>query len=627
MQVNPKKILQQYWGYTNFRLQQETVIKSVLEGNDTLALLPTGGGKSICYQLPALLVEGITIVICPLISLMIDQVNRLKKLGIKALALPSGTQKSELDTLLDNCIYGNYKLLYLSPERLKQPLVIERIKQMKVSLIAVDEAHCISQWGHDFRPAYLDIIHLREITNNANIIAVTATATPQVVNDIKTHLKLKTPTFIKDSFLRKNLNYYIHKTTDKHETLLNAIKKAQNSCIVYVRSRKATIQLSNFLNTRGVKAAFYHGGLHKKDRQNVYEQWYNNKSKVVIATSAFGMGIDKENVSLVVHFELPETIENYFQEAGRAGRDGNKAQTLLLYNDNDIQKLNNQFLKSLPKIEDVKLIYNKLCNYFQITYGEGQDKTYNLNFSEFCTTYNIPSLLTYNCLILLDRNEIITFNKNFIKNAAISFNVTAIALTYYLIKNKRLDTVVKSVLRTYGGIKNQLTPINFNVIANKANVTVQQLHNLFLVLEKDNIITYQHKSFDTAVTLLLPREDDRTINRIRKNIKGNFDKRKQQLNAVISFIKQKEICRNKWLLNYFDEKISQNCGLCDVCRSQTDRAPKQLHLEILKILSKQPLSSKAMTHLGTTDDIFAALSFLLDSKKIKILPNNKYTLL
>ncbi|MEC8684106.1 MAG: RecQ family ATP-dependent DNA helicase, partial [Bacteroidota bacterium] len=435
MMTTPQEALQKFWGYASFRSKQLEIITSVLNGKDTFALLPTGGGKSLCYQIPAVIKEGITLVISPLLALMKDQVVQLEKRGIKALHIPGGIKYQELDVLLDNCIYGNYKLLYLSPERLQNELVLARLKQMNINLLAIDEAHCISQWGHDFRPAYRNIQAFREQFQEIPCIALTATATAAVQQDIITQLALKEVSTFNDSFKRKNLAYKVLYEESKQQRIVQLFKQHPGSGIVYVRSRKSAHYFAQFLNEYGISAHFYHGGLGNGERQERFAAWSQNKTQVMVATSAFGMGIDKADVQTVIHVELPESLESYFQEAGRAGRNGQHATSVILFNNSDKDRLTNQFLKVLPSVSFVKKVYKKLNSYFQISYGEGEHETFRFDFTEFCKTYDFNTLLTYNALQLLDRNSVLLLSQEFYRRATLQFSVSAINLTYYLIRN------------------------------------------------------------------------------------------------------------------------------------------------------------------------------------------------
>lgn len=629
MSNKAQDILQQYWGHSTFRPQQAEIIQNVMAGKDSIALLPTGGGKSLCFQLPALMLDGITIVVSPLIALMKDQVMTLQEKGIKALSITSGIKFGELDTLLDNCIYGNYKLLYLSPERLQQELVQERIKLMNVSLIAIDEAHCISQWGHDFRPAYREISQLRVLKPLAPFIALTATATPKVLTDITEQLDLQNPQLFKTSYHRPNLTYRIEHATDKFYQLEAILAHTNASAIVYVRNRKATLNTAQFLKGRGISSTFYHGGMSRDERHKQYLAWRNNKVQVMVGTSAFGMGIDKADVATVVHLEIPDSIENYFQESGRAGRAGQDSQAVLLYNENDEVRLENQFIKVIPHVADIKKTYRHLNNYFQISYGEGQDSLHRFNFSEFCTTYKLHTTLTFNALQVLDRNSVISLSQEFTKRATVNFKVNDYALSYYLIRNNQLDDVVKAVLRTYGAVFEQVTNINYSIVATKAGKTIEQVHQVLLTLEKDDIIDYEHQNYDTAITFLVPRDDDRTINVIAPYIKAQATYKKKQVDAIKTYLATDTVCRAIQLMQYFDETLTTPCGKCDVCKNATRQVSRTaIHSAIIDILREGPKNSREISQLDYPQQtIINTIRLLLDQKKIAILANNTYTLL
>ncbi|MAZ28556.1 MAG: recombinase RecQ [Cytophagaceae bacterium] len=634
MTSGPYDILKKYWGFDHFRPRQEDIINNILQHRDTMALLPTGGGKSLCYQLPALLLPGITIVVSPLIALMKDQVMQLQQRGIKAMHIASGIHYNELGTKLDNCIYGGYKLLYLSPERLQQDMVIERLAGIQVSLIAIDEAHCISQWGHDFRPAYRNLSRLREILPDTPYLALTATATQMVTQDIMNQLEMPGATLFKTSFKRDNLAYIIHEEQDKHGRLAYIFKKHQGSGIVYVRSRKSAQLFADFLKTKQIKAHYYHGGLSNAERDEKFKEWSQGKVQVMVATSAFGMGIDKADVHTVVHVEIPESIESYFQEAGRAGRDGNDAHSIMLFSESDKKKLNNQFVKVIPSIKDIAWVYKKLCAYFSIGYGEGHDETYRFNFMEFCSTYKLNTIITFNALQSLDRNSVLQLSQEFYRRATFKFETSPVNLTYYLIKNPGMDEIVKTILRTYGGIFDQAMTIDHATVAKKAARPVKKVHEVLITLEKDEMGTYDHKSHDTAVTFLEPREDRHTINRIAPDIKVQNKRKIEQVNAMLRFIENDNVCRNVQLLNYFDEKTAQACGICDVCQKKKRDGGGLAFAEaknvLLLLLEQGPATSReletAMPAIAGKD-LLRVLQILLEDKKIRITPANRYELL
>ena len=628
---HPINILERYWTFTSFRPLQEDIINSVLEGEDTFALLPTGGGKSVCFQVPALVKEGICIVISPLIALMKDQVQALQNKGIKAMALTSGISYKELDTRLDNCIYGNYKFLYLSPERLQQDIVQDRIRQMNVNLIAVDEAHCISQWGNDFRPSYNNIIKLRQLQPKVNIIALTATATPNVVDDIIRALDFINPKVFKQSFLRPNLAYMTFAEDDKRFRLKAILTKNKASSIVYVRNRKATQDISNFLENSGFTATYYHGGLSNTEKDKAIESWMNNQKQVMVATNAFGMGIDKPDVKTVIHLNLPESLESYFQEAGRAGRDGNKAYAVILKNKSDDLLVENQFLKVLPNVDFIKLVYRKLSSYFQVPYGEGQEQTFDFNFNKFCKTYGFNTLLAYNAILLLDRTSIITLSKQFNNRTTVLFTVTNNALFSYLETHPDISIIVKSILRTYGGAFEQETKINTTLMAEKANTNEDKIIKVLTRLEKAEIITLKYSKTDAQITYLMPREDDKTINRISKVIKQQNALKQKQVLSVLEYSNNNDICKSVQLLSYFEETEISDCGVCSVCI--TRKPSKKLDSgaikkEIIQALEHGELTSRALFKQlpFSEENINAQLRELLEHNIISVTDTNTYKL-
>lgn len=629
---HPINILERYWNFTEFRNNQEAIINAVIEGEDTFVLLPTGGGKSLCFQIPALIKEGICIVVSPLIALMRDQVQTLKNKGIKAMAITSGISYNDLDILLDNCIYGNYKFLYLSPERLQQELVQERIKQMPVNLIAVDEAHCISQWGSDFRPAYKNIALLRQIQPSVNMIALTASAKKDVVEDIIKALDFINPKIFRQSFLRPNIAYMVFHENDKHYRLETILKKHPNSSIIYVRNRKSTIEISSFLNSKKIQATFYHGGLSNKEKDDNMQQWLNNQKQVMVATNAFGMGIDKPDVKTVIHINLPESIESYFQEAGRAGRNGDKAFAIILKNESDSVLVKNQFLNVLPTVDFVKQVYKKLCSYFQIPYGEGEYSTFNFNFNTFCKTYNFNTLLSYNALLQLDRNSIISLSKQFKNKATVQFIISNTALFNYIEKHQDLGIIIKSMLRIYGGIFDYETKINTLSISEKASVSEPELINVLHKLESDNIITLNLSKTDAQISFIEPREDDKTINRIAKIIEQQNKLKQQQVHAMLNYIDNDSVCKSMQLLTYFGEKNLKTCGICSVCIA-SNKKPKNidaatLKKHIIELLEHGDLSSRAIiSKLNCSEkDLKSVLKLLLEHNIITITPSNTYKL-
>mgnify|MGYP002700341076 CR=1 FL=1 len=628
---HPINILERYWNFTSFKPLQEDIINSVLEGEDTFALLPTGGGKSLCFQIPALAKEGICIVISPLVALMKNQVQALQDKGIKAMALTSGISYSQLDTLLDNCIYGNYKFLYLSPERLQQDIVQDRIKQMNVNLIAVDEAHCISQWGNDFRPSYKNITLLRELQPSVNVIALTASATPKVIDDIIKELDFIQPKVFKESFYRSNLAYMVFNEEDKYYRLEAILKKNRAPSIIYVRNRKATIEISQFLESKKFSSTYYHGGLSNNEKDASLNAWINNQKQIMVATNAFGMGIDKPDVKTVIHLNLPDSIESYFQEAGRAGRNGDKAFAVILKNKSDELLVKNQFLNVLPSVDFIKTIYRKLSSYFQISYGEGIDITLDFNFNQFCKTYNFNTILAYNALLVLDRTSVITLSKQFNKKTTVHFIVSNNALFSYLETHTGISIIVKSILRTYGGIFEQETKINTSLVAEKASVKEDAVMAALLQLEKAEIITLQNTKTDAQITYLQPREDDKTINRISTIIEQQNNLRQHQVQSVLNYINNESVCKSVQLLSYFGEKNIKDCEICSVCIKKKPSKKKKtasIKHEIIEALENGDMSSRALfqTLNFSEEEINSTLKELLEYEVISITKTNTYKL-
>jgi ATP-dependent DNA helicase RecQ len=630
---HPIKILERYWNFTSFKPLQEEIIESVMQDQDTFALLPTGGGKSICFQVPALAKEGICIVVSPLVALMKDQVKNLTQKGIKAMALTSGIAYKELDTLLDNCIYGNYKFLYLSPERLQQEIVQDRIKQMNANLIAVDEAHCISQWGNDFRPSYKNISILRELHPGINMIALTASARPKIVEDIVVELDLFQPKIFKQSFKRPNLAYMVFNEEDKHYQIENILRKNKQSSIIYVRSRKFSIDISNYLEGKGISSTFFHGGISNEEKENRLDDWLHNRKQVIVATNAFGMGIDKPDVKTVIHINLPDSLESYFQEAGRAGRNGEKAYAIILKNNSDVTMLRNQFLSVLPSVKLLKQVYRKLCNYFQISYGEGSYSSFNFEFNIFCQTYNFNPLTTYNALQILDRNSIISLTPQFKNNSFVQFIISGDDLYSYLRKNNSIGFITKSILRTYGGVFDQEVKINIGLIASKVNVPEKVVINALKQLEADSVILLKLGKSDTEITFIQPREDDKTINRIANIVEAQNKLKEQQVKYVIEYINNEKDCKSLQLLSYFGETKLENCGICSVCISKKKRVSGADHEKtknlILIALKEQNLSSRGLSEILTSSDqtIKDVLRELLEDNLISITKSNTYKLI
>jgi len=624
---NSYHILKQVYGYQEFRPVQKEIIDHVLSGRDALALLPTGGGKSICYQIPGLMLDGLCIVISPLIALIKDQVEQLKQRGIKAIGLTGGISQNDLSDILDNCVYGQYQFLYLSPERLQQNLVKERLKNMKISLIAVDEAHCISQWGHDFRPAYRFINDLRASLKNVPVIAVTATATKQVQDDILENLNIKTAYVFKSSFERPNIAYTIYDTADKRKALIQFYNKHKETSIIYVRSRKNAIQYAQLLQQNNVTAAFYHGGLEHKLRTKTAALWMSNQVQTIVATNAFGMGIDKAGVRSVVHVQLPDSIESYYQETGRAGRDGKAAVAFFIYNINDITHAQRQFISAVATSKIVKHVYKKLCIYLQIALGEGMDSTHSFSFSQFCSTYKLAGIQCFNALQALDRFSIIALSQGFHRRSSIRFRESGTNIIQFAGNNLELNAIIQSILRTYGSSTNQQIDINVPLIALRSNTSEEQVIYALTTLKEQEYIDAVIVDADTQVTFLQPRDDDRTVNVFSKDLDAQNTYKKKKLDALVTFVSEEKRCLNNMLLAYFSERKTKDCGICSNCKRAFKAA--DCTEAVLKSLEQEPRSLHALQESlqVPSEDIIKCLKKLMDMSRVAITPYNTYTLL
>lgn len=625
------QVLQKYWGYDSFRPVQEDIIQSVINNQDTFGLLPTGGGKSLCFQVPAMLKEGICLVISPLVALMKDQVSQLQKRDIKAIALTGGIHSEELIHLLDNCQFGNYKFLYLSPERLEQDWVLERIKALDISLIAIDEAHCVSQWGHDFRPSYLKIIKLKEIFFKIPFIALTASATPEVQADIINLLGLQNPNTFKKSFARDNLGYHIIKTEDKLYKVDQILTKNPEPSIIYVRNRKSCLDFASHLNAKGFKATYYHGGLQVKEKEANMSSWMNEKTPIMVATSAFGMGIDKPNVKTVIHINLPENLESYYQEAGRVGRNGEKAFAILITSSSDIIQAENQFIAVLPDVAFLKGVYLKLCNYFQIPYGEGLNAEFSFSLNRFCGKYELPILKTFNALQFLDRQSIIAISNEQSEKVQLQFIVDSREVIRYISLNPEEEAVLSAILRNYPGVFDIQTNINSVFVAKSATTTESAVIDILKKLSNKGIVELVLVQNESKITFLEVREDDRTINRISKYLEKQNLNKKNQLASVVTYVSDELQCKNRLLLTYFGEKVKSDCGICSYClnknHQKTDK--NMLREKIINALKISPRSSRELSELLNIDanELIDVLAQLLEYNKISINTKNQFILI
>ena len=626
----PLEILQQYWKHDAFRTPQEAIISSVLDGKDTFGLMPTSGGKSICFQVPALLQEGMCLVISPLVALMKDQVQNLQNRGIKAIALTGGIHQNEIINLLDNCQFGNYKFLYLSPERLQNDWILERIKNLPVNLIAIDEAHCVSQWGHDFRPAYLKISKLKDYFPKTPFLALTASATKRVQEDLILQLQLNNPAVFTKSFARKNIAYMVFEVEDKGYLMQQILRKNPQPSIVYVTNRRACSDLVAQLETMGFSATYYHGGLSSKDKENHMQLWMNEKVQVMVATNAFGMGIDKANVKTILHLHLPSNLENYYQEAGRSGRNGEKAFAVMLVNPSDIIHAKAQFLSVLPDKAFLNLVFVKLWNFFQIAYGEGIDEQFSFNLNQFCLKYNFPTLKVYNAIQFLDRQGIITLSQEFSEKISLQFIISSKEVIRYISLNQQDEEIILNILRTYPGIYEMQTAFNLQLISKKSNSDEKKVLALLQKLKEKNIIEYFAKNNDATITFNEVREDERTINRVAKYLLAQNELKMQQLQSVLHYIEEKTICKNKLLLKYFGEIVHEDCGSCSYCinKIKHKKNTSSLSDKIIELLKIQDLSSRDLQNLTkfSKNDVIVTLRDLLENTTVYLKSNNLYSL-
>ena len=624
------QILQKYWKHDMFRPLQNEIIDSVISGNDTFALLPTGGGKSICFQVPAMMKEGICLVISPLVALMKDQVANLQKRDIKAIALTGGISADDTINLLDNCQFGNYKFLYLSPERLQSDWILDRIKSLPINLIAVDEAHCVSQWGHDFRPAYLKISELKPHFPKVPFIALTASATKRVQEDIINQLQLVKPSVFQQSFLRENIAYMVFEIEDKLFRMEQILKKNPQPSIIYVRNRKSCHDTAAQLQTLGIGATFYHGGLPTKEKEKNMQLWMNEQVQVIVATNAFGMGIDKANVKTVIHIQLPENLENYYQEAGRSGRNGEKAFAVLLSAPSDMIQAENQFINSLPDKKFLTEVYIKLCNYFRIAYGEGINEQFSFNLNQFCQKYKFPAMKTYNAIQFLDRQGIISLSQEFSEKITMQFLIESREVIRYISLNPNDEEIILAILRTYPGVYDMQTAFNLPLIAKKSNATENQVQAVLHKLKEKEIIDYHALNNDATLIFNEVREDERTINRVSKFLENQNQLKKSQLRSVLDYVADEKTCKSRLILDYFGETETSDCGICSICIKKQNAPVDAAGLteKILALLKIQDFDSRdleKLTKFGSADVIFA-IQNLLENERISINPNNQYTL-
>ena len=621
------QLLKQYWGYDSFRGIQEEIINSISENKDTLGLMPTGGGKSITFQVPALAKDGLCLVITPLIALMKDQVQNLRKRGIKALSIYSGMSRQDIITTLENCIFGNYKFLYISPERLDTEIFRTKLRKMKVSMITVDESHCISQWGYDFRPAYLKIAEIRELLPDVPVLALTATATPEVVKDIQARLHFRRENVFRMSFERSNLAYIVRKTDNKTGELLHILRSMPGSAIVYVRNRRRTKEITELLNNEDITADFYHAGLDDATKDIRQHRWQSGGSRVMVATNAFGMGIDKPDVRIVIHMDLPDSIEAYFQEAGRAGRDGQKAYAVILYAKADKTTLHKRIPDTFPEKEYIKDVYEHLQYYYQMAMGDGLDCVREFNIEDFCRKFKYFPVPVDSALKILTQAGYLEYTGEQDNTSRLLFTIQRDELYRLREMGDDMDKLIQTVLRSYTGVFTDYTYINEDSLAIRTGLTRRQIYEQLVHLAKLRIVSYIPRKKSPYIIYTRERIEAQLIHispEIYEERKARYETR---INAMLEYVTNDTLCRSRMLLDYFGEKNEHNCGQCDTCiglRKQTatcqpDR--EELYEKIHEILSGAPQTPAGLLEqLPIEKELLTeALHRLLDEGKIIVV--------
>ncbi|MGM0612235.1 MAG: RecQ family ATP-dependent DNA helicase [Bacteroidota bacterium] len=618
------KILYNHWGYKAFRPLQEDIIRSVLEGNDTLALLPTGGGKSVCFQVPALAREGLCLVITPLIALMKDQVQHLKKRNIKAAAVYSGMTTREIDVTLENATKGELKFLYCSPERLQTEMFRDRLSRMNINLLAVDESHCISQWGYDFRPPYLKIADIRPKIPDVPVLALTATATPDVVKDIQEKLQFPQKNVFQKSFERKNLTYVVQHEEDKFRRLLRVINRVRGTGIVYVRNRRKTREIAQWLQKQNIKADYYHAGLNQKMREQRQEEWMKGITHVIVSTNAFGMGIDKPNVRFVVHMDVPDNLEAYFQEAGRAGRDQKQAWAVLLFNNADLIDAERFYEMAFPELETIKNIYNSLGNYFQIPVGTGMNTSFVFDLNTFARTYNFKPVIVFNALAFLEKEGYILLSDALHERSKLHILLNRTDLYKFQVREAYYDPFIKIILRSYPGLFSDYISINETEIAHRARLTVDKVMKILQRLQQMNVLEYQPKTEKPQLVFTTHRHNTKDLNISKEVYKDRKEAARKRLDTVKDYVTSDTRCRSQMLLSYFGEKDAPRCGKCDVCRQRNKLNLSEYEFDLVLERIKPELDQKSLTleeivkiaDINNENKVLKVLQWLLDHNKI-----------
>lgn len=618
------QLLTQHWGHTRFRPLQEEIIRSVLEGHDTLALLPTGGGKSICFQVPALAQPGLCLVVSPLIALMRDQEEQLRKKGIRAVALVSGMSKGEIERSVENCIHGDFKFLYVSPERLASSRFREALSQMKLNMIAVDEAHCISQWGYDFRPPYLRVAEIREQFPETPILALTASATPEVQKDICSKLNMRSPRVFAKSFARPNLAYIVRYTDNKSAHLLKVLHSIPGTSIVYVRNRRRTQELAQELQRHGIRAGFYHAGLDHTARQEKQSAWMEGKLRVIVATNAFGMGIDKPDVRSVIHMDLPDNPESYYQEAGRAGRDEKSCYGIILYNNDDVFDLERKVQQAFPDRALIRRVYSALSNYLQVPIGMGQGQSFPFEVTAFCHRYGLEPIPTLHALQILELAEYFSLQDAIYLPARIRIIVNPMNLYRFQVEQPVYDQLLKVILRSYSGLFDDYVRFSEKELAKRAETDPETLRKQLLYLRQIELIDYHPATDEPSVTFLEPRVVETELRIPKTILEERKERALQRMQAMLRFLDEKHQCRSVVLLSYFGEKDLKRCGICDVCRERNKLEMNDLEVEeimsrIRMALRPHPLSIAELAEKASsipTEKLQAVLRWMLDTNEL-----------
>jgi len=627
-----RQILVKYWGFTDFRELQEDIIRSVDEdGKDALGLLPTGGGKSIIFQVPALLNDGLCLVITPLIALMKDQVENLKAKKIKAAAIYSGLTRHEIDIILNNSIYGAYKFLYVSPERLTSDLFLTRLPDMKINLIAIDEAHCISQWGYDFRPAYLHIAEIRKYLPDVPVLALTATATKNVITDIQDKLKFSEKNVFRKSFERKNLVYLVREVEDKMRYLLKIVTRVNGSGIIYARNRKKTKEVAAYLQKNKISADYYHAGIDNKLKDYKQNSWKAGRTRVIVATNAFGMGIDKADVRFVVHMDLPDSLEAYYQEAGRIGRDGKQSFAVLLYHASDEGKIKKRIPTNFPEKDFIKRVYQALGNYYQLPIGAAKGRMFDFRISDFASKFKLPILQTYSALKLLENEGYLELSEEFYSSSKILFIVKQQDLYKFQVSNRKFDPFIKLLLRTYAGVFTNYINIDEEFIAKKARAKTELIFDYLQKLDQMKVIKYIPKRKLPFILYSEERLEEKNLRIGKENYEIRKENYLNRINSVLNYASSTNKCRSQILLEYFDEKDSNRCGQCDVCRRRNELELSKYEFDLILENIKPRLMEKEMSMEELINSckflenkLLKVISWLTENDKIILTKENKY---